>query len=46
MFASRPKALPKSYLRYLVNTLREDFDLAAVPIRLMPRGGRNPYAER
>ena len=45
LFASRPKALPESYIRYLVNTLREDFDLVAVPIRLMPRGGRNPYAE-
>jgi len=46
LFASRPKELPESYLRYLVNGLREDFDLAAVPIRLLPRGGKNPYAER
>ncbi len=45
LFASRPKALPESYIRYLVNTLRNDFDLAAVPIRLLPRRGKNPYAE-
>ncbi len=45
LFASRPKALPESYIRYLVNTLRDDFDLAAVPIRLLPRRGKNPYAE-
>ena len=45
LFASRPKALPESYIRYLVNALREDFDLEAVPIRLLPRGGRNPYVE-
>ncbi len=46
LFASRPKELPESYLRYLVNALREDFSLEAVPIRLLPRSGRNPYAER
>ncbi len=45
LFGSRPKSLPESYLRYLVNALREDFDLDAVPIRLLPRGGRNPYVE-
>ena len=45
LFASRPKALPESYIRYLVNGLRNDFDLAGVPIRLLPRGGKNPYAE-
>ena len=43
LFGSRPKSLPESYLRYLVNALREDFDLEAVPIRLLPRGGKNPY---
>ena len=43
LFGSRPKSLPESYLRYLINALREDFDLEAVPIRLLPRSGRNPY---
>jgi GTP-binding protein len=45
LFASRASALPESYIRYLVNGLREDFGLQAVPIRLLPRRGRNPYAE-
>lgn len=45
LFGSRPKSVPESYLRYLVNALREDFDLQAVPIRMLPRGGKNPYAE-
>jgi GTP-binding protein len=45
LFGSRPKLLPESYLRYLVNALRDDFDLQAVPIRRIPRSGRNPYAE-
>ncbi|MGB6195669.1 MAG: ribosome biogenesis GTPase Der, partial [Methyloceanibacter sp.] len=34
LFCSRPKALPDSYVRYLVNALRETFDLPGVPIRL------------
>ena len=42
LFGSRPKAVPESYLRYLVNALREDFDLQAVPIRMIPRGGKKP----
>jgi GTP-binding protein len=44
LFCSRPKALPDSYLRYLVNGLREAFDLPGVPIRLHLRKGDNPYA--
>ncbi|MEG6509941.1 ribosome biogenesis GTPase Der [Methyloligella sp. 2.7D] len=43
VFCSRPKALPESYLRYLVNGLRERFDLPGVPIRLHLRKGDNPY---
>jgi len=45
LFSSRAEKLPESYLRYLVNGLREDFDLPAVPIRLIARKGKNPYAE-
>jgi GTP-binding protein len=45
LFASKPGELPDSYRRYLVNLLREDFGLPGVPIRLMLRKGRNPYAE-
>ena len=43
-FCSRPKALPNSYVRYLVNSLRDSFDLPGVPIRLHLRKGDNPYA--
>ena len=32
-------------MRYLVNSLREAFDLPGVPIRLHLRKGENPYAE-
>jgi GTP-binding protein len=43
-FATRPDALPDSYVRYLVNDLRTSFDLPGTPIRLMLRQGENPYA--
>src|SRR5262245_44424289 len=45
LFCSRPKALPDSYVRFLVNSLRETFDLPGVPIRLHLRKGENPYAK-
>ena len=46
MFASRPDSVPASYQRYLVNGLREAFDLQGTPIRLWLRGGKNPYAKK
>ena len=46
VFASKPAELPDSYLRYLANQLREAFGFAGVPIRLLARAGKNPYAGR
>ena len=43
-FCSRPDALPKTYQKYLLNSLRQAFDLPGVPIRLNLRGGDNPFA--
>jgi GTP-binding protein len=45
-FCSQPKALPKAYLRYLTNSLREAFALGGVPIRLKLRKGENPFARK
>ena len=45
-FCSRPEALPDAWRRYLVNALREDFDMPGVPIRLTLRKGENPYEGR
>jgi GTPase len=45
-FCSQPEELPKSYLRYLSNSLREAFDLPGVPLRFNLRKGDNPYAKR
>ncbi len=42
-FASTPTALPESYLRYLQHGLREAFDLAGVPVRILLRKPKNPY---
>ena len=44
-FCSRADDLPKSYLRYLTNSLREAFKLPGVPLRLNLRKGDNPYAK-
>jgi GTP-binding protein len=46
IFCSRPKDLPGSYLRYLENARREDFDLPGTPIRIALRKGQNPYAPK
>jgi GTP-binding protein len=42
-FCSKPADLPKSYLKYLANSLRQAFDLPGVPLRLHLRKGDNPY---
>ncbi len=46
LFVSHAKGLPESYVRYLANALREDFDLWGVPLRLLVRKGNNPYAKK
>jgi GTP-binding protein len=45
-FCSRPDALPDAYRRYLVNGLREAFDMPGTPIRLTLRKGDNPFEGR
>ena len=46
IFSSNPEGLPESYLRYLVNNLRETFDLGGIPIRMTVRKTGNPYADK
>ncbi len=46
VFGTRAEQLPEDYQRYLVNSLRETFDLPGTPIRLQLRGTRNPYTDR
>jgi GTP-binding protein len=45
VFGTRAERLPEDYQRYLVNGLREAFDLPGTPIRVQLRGTKNPYAE-
>ncbi len=48
VMCSHPDKMPDSYSRYLVNGLREDFDMPGTPIRLTLRGqgDKNPYKGR
>ena len=48
VMASHPEKLPESYARYLVNGLRESFDMPGTPIRLTFRSQaeKNPYRNR
>jgi len=41
---TRADALPEAYRRYLVNALRDSFDLPGTPIRLLLREKKNPFA--
>ncbi|WP_420003091.1 ribosome biogenesis GTPase Der [Arenibacterium sp. LLYu02] len=45
VMCSHPDKMPDSYTRYLVNGLRQDFDMPGTPIRLTLRGqgDKNPY---
>lgn len=43
LFGNQLDALPEDYQRYLVNGLRENFDLKGTPLRLIMRNTRNPY---
>ncbi|MEQ1578739.1 MAG: ribosome biogenesis GTPase Der [Hyphomicrobium sp.] len=45
-FCSKPEDLPKSYIKYLTNSLRQAFDLPGVPIRFNLRKSDNPFADK
>jgi GTPase len=44
VWLSHPKELPETYQRYLLNALREDYELHGVPVRLLLRKSKNPFA--
>jgi len=48
VMCSHPDKLPASYTRYLINGLREDFDMPGTPIRLHLRSQaeKNPYKDK
>lgn len=45
LICSRAEEMPESYKRYLVNGLRDAFDLHAAPIRMIVKAGKNPFAD-
>lgn len=46
VFCTRADAVPDAYKRYLLNSLRDTFDLPGTPIRLTLREKDNPYKGR
>ncbi|WP_069307618.1 ribosome biogenesis GTPase Der [Methylobrevis pamukkalensis] len=47
VFCTRPDAVPESYQRYMVNGLRETFEMPGVPIRLhVKSSGDNPFDKK
>ncbi|WCL52821.1 ribosome biogenesis GTPase Der [Gimibacter soli] len=46
IFCNLPDDVPDSYVRYLENELRRDFDLPGVPLRFIMKGSANPYEGR
>ncbi|OBZ93199.1 GTP-binding protein Der [Pararhizobium polonicum] len=43
---TRPESVPESYIRYLTNGLRADFQMPGVPIRIHLRASENPFENR
>jgi GTP-binding protein len=43
LFGNQLDSLPDSYQRYLINSLRDTFDMPGTPIRISLRGNDNPY---
>ena len=46
LFSNDPNSVSDAYRRYLLNTLREDFKMPGVPIRMNYDKSDNPYAKR
>ncbi len=44
VFGNQLERLPESYRRFLLNGLRQTFDLPGVPLRLSTKTSENPYA--
>ena len=44
VFSQRADDVPESYKRYLINSMREDFEMWGIPARINMRKGKNPFA--
>jgi GTPase len=45
LISSRAAEMPEHYRRYLINGIREAFNMPGVPIRLIVKAGKNPFAD-
>ena len=45
LFSNNIASFPDAYARYLVNGMREAFNLPGVTIRLVLRKSKNPYVD-
>jgi len=45
VFTTKAGDMPDSYKRYLINGLRDDFDMPGIPIRVNFKSSKNPYAD-
>lgn len=43
---TRPDSVPESYIRFLTNSMRKDFDVPGVPIRIHLKASENPFSNR
>ncbi len=46
LLCSRSEMMPEPYKRYLLNEMREAFDLPGVPLRLVLKSPKNPYTDK
>lgn len=45
IYCTKADEMPESYVKYLMNKLRKDFQLAGVPLRLNFKSQRNPFSK-
>ncbi len=43
VFCTKADEVPESYRRYLLNSLRDTFDIPGIPLRMSFRASKNPY---
>lgn len=46
LFTNDPSSITDAYKKYLINSLRDDFDMPGVPIRMQFVKSDNPYAKK
>ena len=46
IFCSYPKKIPKSYIRFIENSLRKDFNFSGLPIKILFKKSNNPFKDR